>query len=454
MFKKDNNLLFPISLLLFVIVVLYLLKIKQYQIGILCYILYTGTLYMLDKRYMVSFFVFNLPLLQIIPTDFKIFSIVGPHEIVYGFSLLTLIFYDKKANYKEFNKYQKIAIKFIYFLFFIKCFVLIKDIVLGLEKDTDKQSFLYVFKNVFRYFLYYYSLVLLIKNIAYEKLYKDVIVGMQWSIVFLVISMLFSKELILLGADIAKKELFLKNLGVNTRFVGFYGAGGDENSAGVFLSSFFGFMLALIEKTKNTKRYIVFLGFAVLGVLLTGSRTSFISLLLVILLFLLLNNSGSLKSALFVAIFLFCIIFSEKLQLVIDRFFDESAKKAIDSDQMGRVGKWIYYLGWIFDNMETLIIGNQKDIPYNRAPHNYFIYLLYHSGIFVLLYFVKLFVSLLKMMSIKMKKYDLRIIYFVIPFPLLIMTVNSFGSSIYLWIYLSLSVAISHEITTNNLKTN
>ncbi|MEZ4840439.1 MAG: hypothetical protein R2821_02715 [Flavobacteriaceae bacterium] len=430
--SNRNDKIFPITLLLFLIIEVFLAKSRAFEIGIFFYLIYGAILFVTDKRFLISFFVFQLPIFPIIPTDFKLFGLIGPHEIVYGFSFFTLLILSRDLKV-QLNKYQKLSIKFVYFLFFINSYVLIKDVLIGLHEETELS---YVLKNIFRFFLYYSSVILLIKVIYYNDHFRYAITGIKFSLVVLVISMIFTN--LVKAWDIGtlttnKASAIIKG---QTRFLGIYGAGGDENSAGVFLVAAFGFMLALFEKNGKIKNYILFMGFAVLGTLLTGSRTAFMALTTVILIFLFTNKSGSAKIAILLACVVFYFIFSKQLDLVIQRFFDPSAREAIDPNDTGRVGKWIKYTEWILNHPETLIFGNQIKINYDRAPHNYFIFIIYHAGIIPLLIFLRLLYQLLKSIKFYLTKSTLKNAYYVIPFPFIIMTVNSFGSSIYLWLFL------------------
>lgn len=389
-------------------------------------------LFLIDKKLVISFFVFQLPLFPIIPTDFKLFSLIGPHEVVYGLSLFTLFNLSKHNKFKV-NEVQKLSIKFIYLIFFINIYVIAKDVFLNHSKEEELS---YVLKNLFRLFLYYYSLVLLIKIIYTDKVQKYVIVGIKYSLVVLVISMVFTfyiKALDIGQVTVNKSSLINYN---QTRFMGLYGAGGDVNSAGVFLAGVFGFLLALYEKTGSFGKYIVFFAFAIFGILLTGSRTSFIALSFVLIVFFIKNKSGKSKIALFFALVVFYFIFNEQFDLLFMRFFDPSAREAVDPNETGRVGKWIRYMDWILNNPKTLIYGNQIKINYNRAPHNYLIYILYHTGIVPLILFIMYFTQLIKQVKFSTKINTLLSAYYIVPFVFIMMTVNSFGSSIFLWLYL------------------
>jgi len=263
----------------------------------------------------------------------------------------------------------------------------------------------------------------------------------KYSEVVLVISMMFTPELIKMGV-----EIFVSSAKQfeSTRFMGFYKAGGDFNSTGVFLVGMFGFFLALFEKTGGIKNYVFYMGMIVLGILLTGSRTSFLALLSVLSIFVIFNKSGSAKFYIIAAFVIFYFTFSKQLELIVLRFLDPSAVGAVDPESDGRVFKWIFYTNWIINNPETLIYGNQEliDIPGNRAPHNYFLYIVYHTGIVPLLIFISLFIKLVKTIKLNVGPYELRNIYYLLPFPFVLMTVNSFGSAIYLWIFLPIGASI------------
>ncbi len=438
--SKKRNIIFSLSIVLFVLIELFLIKNNQFQVGIFFYLFYCLTLFFIEKRYIISFFVYQLPIAPLISTDYKLFGLVGPHEIIFGFSLFVLI--QLAHGYKvKLNAFQKIAIQFTYFLFFISTYIITKDIISGLELDKSRGA-MYIFKNTVRFFLYYYSLVLLIKIIYQKGIYSFIIPGIKMSLITLVLSMIFAKYLILIGAGAIEKNADDIVAGKGTRFLGLYGAGGDENSAGIFLAAIFGFFLSLYEKSGNIKEHILYFGFAVLGVLLTGSRTAFIALSLIILIFLITNKSGKAKFGILVTFIIFYFVFAEQLNLVIERFFDDSAVRAVDPNDKGRFGKWILYIEWILDNPETLIYGNQENIDYNRAPHNYLVFLLYHTGIVPFIIFLSLFYKVLKKIKVSFNKRTLKNVYYILPFPLIFMTVNSFGSSIYLWIYLPMGALL------------
>ncbi len=443
-----NKYIFPVSLLVFTIIEIYLIINNQFQTGIYLYIIYAISLFLIDKKFIISLFVYYLPIVPLISTDYKIFSLIGPHEIIFGFSTFVLLTIFSSSKKIKLNKYQKLSISFVYFLFFLKIFVIIKDSYFGLSVERT-QSSIYIFKIFFRYFLYYISLVLLIKVIYFKDIIDYIIVGIKYVIVTIPISMIFTKALVLMGSGIVVYEGKTEGVisGNYERFIGFYGAGGDENSVGIFLVGAFGFLLALFEKTGNIKKYIVFMGFAIFGILLSGSRTSLLALVLVILVFLFTNKSGTAKFSILIACIIFYFTFYEKLDLVIERFFDASARKAIDMNEMGRVGKWIFYVDWILNNPKTLILGNQSNIDLNRSPHNYFIWIVYHVGLIPLFIFLRLLIKLLKSITILLKSTNLKNIYYIIPFPFILMTVNSFGSSIYLWLYLPIG---SYYLTNMN----
>lgn len=448
MFKK-NKFFFPLVLLFFYTIEIWLLKSRQYQIGIFFYFFLVLILFTVNEKYIISFFVFSLPLLPIIPTDYKLFNFVGPHEIIYGSSFLLLLKFVRGRRILL-NRYQRLSISFIYLLFFLHMYILFKDSIF--EINTEYKNFwMITIKRFIRYFLYYGSLILLIKSIYFEGYLNSILEGMKYAVVTIAVSMYFSPFLILLGSSIGFDELRKERLlsGEYLRYIGFYGAGGDENSAGIFLVGVLGFFLAIYEKGKNLKRYIIYIGFAVLGVLLTGSRTAFLVMLIIISIFFVVNKKGAIRVSILSSIVVFYFLFYERLNLVIQRFIDPSAMAAIDPNEMGRVGKWIRYFDWISDHPITLLFGNQELMSYNRAPHNYFIFLLYHVGLILLMIFLFFLFKLLNMISFKNRPNTLRNVYYILPFLFVLMTVNSFGSSIYLWLYIPIGSFYYGDIIQN-----
>lgn len=433
---KNVNLFFPLTLVIFVFLELFLVKLHQNQLGIVLYLVYSIMLAVIDKRYFFAFLVYNFPLLPIILTDYKIVSFIGPHEIIYGIGFY-LLFKVNKKNKHKLNNAQKMSIGFAYFLLFFEVYPLVKDIVYGFDPNPERGA-MYIVKNGVRFFLFYQSLVYLIKNIYLKDLYPYIISGVRYAVITIAISMIYTRDLIIMGAGVSYNPARIGIIlsGKWQRFVGFYGAGGDENSVGIFMVGCFAFFLALYEKDKQIKNHVVFMGFAVLGALLTGSRTTFMALATVILIFMITNKSGKSKFAILFACVAFYFAFSKQLGMVIQRFFDPDAQEAVDPKGSGRVFKWILYTNWIIDNTVTLVLGNQKLIPYRNPPHNYFIIIVYNSGVVPLAIFIGLFIKLIKYISFSLKKLTLKNAYYIIPFPFIIMTVNSFGSSIYLWIFI------------------
>ena len=337
LFQKNK---FFILLLLFFSVQLFLVQRNQYQLAIFVYFIFVIILRYFDKKLVVSFFVFYLPLLPIVTTDYKLLGVIGPHEIIYGFSFYYLWDLDrKKLKPTELNDYQKLSIAFIYFLGLSELYILIKDAVVGLE--TYPNVFIYFAKVIVRLFLYYGSIILLVRNIYLKDFKQVVLQGIKYSILALTTSMIFTKELINMGAGIAIKKDRLERIlsGEYQRYLGWYNAGGEENSLGVFMVAAFGFFLAIYEKDRNFKAVIVFMGSAILGSLLTGSRTSFLSLVAVFSIFIFTNKSVKSKFLLFLATIAFYFLFYDRLQLVLERFYDSSAGEALDPDEEGRVGK-------------------------------------------------------------------------------------------------------------------
>ena len=99
-------------------------------------------------------------------------------------------------------RFQKLALKFVYFLFFINIYIIIKDNFLDLN-SSKKEGLFYIFKNMIRYYLYYISLALLIKQIYKKEIYNFIIVGVKYAVVTIAISMVFTKALILIGAGVS-----------------------------------------------------------------------------------------------------------------------------------------------------------------------------------------------------------------------------------------------------------
>ncbi len=397
--------------------------------------------FLLYNLNVVTIFIYFLPLSQIIPTGLNLGGIIGIDEVV---QIAVIIFFIiHRTVRRPFTQWQRLCVNILILIMFIEIYQIGKDILFGLiDKDIG-----YLINSIIKRATKYIPLILIINSLQIKKLQTYVFTGIVFSIVTIVLSSFFVDELINIRL-LALDKILESEIGFY-RVAGLYGAGGDANSAAAFLVVAIGFFLAMYEKRIQTGTSLVIISISVLGVLLTASRTSMISLGIVLLFFLLRNHKSKNIWAIITASMIFIIALSPVINRSVSRFKTESFYAAIDLEQTGRIGKLKIYTKWLANNPETLLFGNQKKIKFRRAPHNYFIYLVYHVGGLFLIYFLYCVTKLIHF-SLK-EKNGLFKLYAIFPFVFVLLTINSPGSGIFLWIFLPISYYMFEDKTQTDI---
>jgi len=140
-----------------------------------------------------------------------------------------------------------------------------------------------------------------------------------------------------------------------------------------------------------------------------------------------------------IAMFSSSIIFK-----IIERFFAESAYRAFDPTTDARLGYYYIYIPYFIDNLYVLITGYLNNpIWYNRSPHNFFLLMTYNAGLIFPSFFLYYIFKCYRWTKINIKGYN--VIYLIMPYVLLISTINSEGSGIFLWLLISLIPYINNS---------
>ena len=387
---------------------------------------------------------------SIIGSEYNLFGYLGVNEIT---QISIIIFYlTKKVRFVRELSLHKYVINIIILISVYYLYYYTKGILLGYNLGPDVDSINYVFKLCIKLLLKYMPLILIILTLSVKRVREYVLPAIALSSLTIFLSMVFSENLIYFGYDLIQTTYALSEVqGGITRAVGFYRAGGDTNSVAGFFLIIFGFLLADYEHSRKHQiiKYILPFSITVCSVFFTASRTGFIILILLLILFWIRNfsNFRSHKLAFFaivIAIFSSSIIFK-----IIDRFFAESAYRAFDTTTDARLGYYFIYIPYFIDNLYVLITGYLNNpIWYNRSPHNFFLLMTYNAGLIFPSFFLYYLYKCYRWTRINIRGYN--VIYLIMPYILIISTVNSEGSGIFLWLLISLIPYIhknSYEIT-------
>jgi hypothetical protein len=425
---------FSYYLLIFWILTFSLVLANQYTLAI---IIFGGLVVFLSRnqpKLIISLYIYFISLNSIIGTQYNVF-VVGFDEIV--FISFLFFFLNSKTKVEKEDRIQKYSIRIVILIAFLQFYATSKGILLGIDNE---HSVYYVAKNLFKIIVRYYPLIILIKNVRVSNYRFYIIAGILLAVITIVSSQPFTDTLISLGFNIKSPLYSMHEVdGGALRSMGFYGAGGDENSLGGFLSIIFGLGIILYENDKKLKiinTLLILLPF--LGVFYTASRTAILCLSFIMFMFVIRNFNNAKLIKITITLGLLFIAFSSTIYSSFMRFFADSAINAIslESSSSGRVYKWVRYLIFINNNPITYLIGNITQIDFNRSVHNYFILIIYSAGLTPFFIFISNIVKIITSYIKNGKNYN--ILYLIIPFLMIIGTVNSAGAGIYVWIILPL----------------
>jgi hypothetical protein len=249
------------------------------------------------------------------------------------------------------------------------------------------------------------------------------------SLMFMIIFSFLTPFLQPLGFRFFEREGIDQLAGGIERYFGVI-ADGDSNTLSIYIVMAMSMCLLFFGYYKK----IVFLYLLFpLSILfsIAGSRTGFTALVCVfVLFFLFVNNKYSTTSKLYVGLFLplIAIVSFPYLEILLSRFLDIGEQFDLETDS-NRIGKWILYINFFFDNKITFFSGAQKELLISwdgkyYAAHNVFITMIYNSGVILVILFLFQFIKVIVYL-INKKEFE----YLLVIFPafILINTVSDLG---------------------------
>ncbi len=228
--------------------------------------------------------------------------------------------------------------------------------------------------------------------------------------------------------SIGTEESEFLSIGIE-RFAGII-ADGDSNTLSIYVVMSISICLLFFTYSKNLIFLIYLFPLSIL-VAITGSRTGLIALIIILLVFFLFVKNRFSETAKFYIVLLLPIIIIVSIpyfELVFNRFLLIGEQFEVDTGS-NRIGKWMLYFNFFFENKETFITGAQKELLITwdnqyYAAHNVFVTIIYNGG---LLFSLSIFLLFSKMIISTIKEKDYDFVMIIFPVFILINTVSDLG---------------------------
>ena len=353
----------------------------------------------------IALYLIVLPTAGVVSSEYNVLEVFGIDEFI-NLIIIGFFIYKNFPNYKK-TIDQKIAISLILLMILITIYTNFKNVFF----DIYSIDSITAFKRVIFISLKYYPLLLIIKHIRNYQIRKNVYLGLYLSGIVIVISQFFNEHFSLIGLvtfDDSEFAGLAENISQVNRVTGFYN--GDPNSAGAYLLMIIGFIFVKIENKHQLKLLYSLVIFFLIGILMTASRTIFVSFAMILVLFLFNNKSSRVSWQVLLYLIIALLFMSDFLLNQISRF--HNAHYQVDTNVDGnRIMKWVFYLNFLIESPSYLLTGSQSEID-NRAAHNIYVQTLFNVGVIPLILFIsKIYKSFLILI-----KHSSKSLYFIIPF--------------------------------------
>ena len=439
--QKNKYSYIIVFILMSIILGIYTIDLPPITINFL--FLFVCTTFLIFKQYDIILFIFIVlfPTNGFVNTEYNILGILNSKYIISIFALFVGILKDKeiKNNY-HFDKLAQYGFSFIVFA---SIYLVIQDFKieqLGIQDVSIMKHITGFIKKSVDVIVFYY--IIKFSNLTYYKLYFQK--AFFVSLLIISISLIFSDVLYEIGVYMGDEERI--KIGVeNQRLGGVWGrlAGGDVNSLGGFLVM--GISCVLFSSKRHPWLLIILIVF---GIMLTGSRTAFVNLIIVILAFLLFSKEsiGIKLRNIFLVSILGLILFQIGIfDFVIERMMllVTGKDEGLDADGIGRLSGWFFYLDYITSDLKIFFFGaseNIYDVVYskfvvNRVAHNFYLQLWYFCGIFAVIIFLYLSVMLNVCILRSENKYQ---VFLILPAFTTLFTISEVSVVYFIPIVLSL----------------
>lgn len=423
--RKRNSIILPIILLFLVFIVGYF-GTPSILIIVFALLSIWFLLFSIEKLYILFIIVYLSN--GLVPRESYIFGVLGIHQVVTIVTLIAILIRVKgNFKYKFIEENIKSANRIIIFIVVYTLFVSYKNVYFGLFNASLGSAFN---KNI-NFIIMSLVLVLLPTRLFDRNSFYNYAV--QNIVFFFSISALFAAYLGELGLYTA--------LGSNDNLERSYGfiGNGDANTLSLAMVTGISYLLNRHRKGISDSNFILLMFLSIAAIGASGSRSGLILLLVIFALY--IYYSGKILNFLkrFIVIGLFALISLPLIMTNIERMRGSSDEQAYqEGSTSNRVGKWIFYLNYFYEEPLTLLRGgdDQLELGWDKSylvAHNFYIQIIYGAGIIMLIYYLFLLwrISRLKVSN------NRSLMMILIPNILGLMFISDYGALLYFAIVLS-----------------
>lgn len=178
----------------------------------------------------------------------------------------------------------------------------------------------------------------------------------------------------------------MSSITANSRMAPLWSLTGGTNTFAAYMA----LVLAFIVMSEVKIKYNLFFAFLLLGsALATLSRSGFGAIGIVLFFYVLSSFSGrsSAKNIFYILIAfgLLYFAFTERIDMLLERFSGVSDEMNRDSDMIGRTVILYEYIDYMNMNTMYYLTGAMKELGFTFVPHNMFFTSIYYNGVFPLI---------------------------------------------------------------------
>lgn len=421
--KSEINLLF---VLILVFLIFILGRVGQHELIIFSSLICSIILHYYSKMNLYLFFIIVFLSNGFIPRESYIFGNIGVHQVVTIVTLFSLLS-SKMKNKKDENNNVKLAKRYVWFVFFYTAISGLKFLYFGLF-DYTVVSFSF---RIVNFFLLIITFILVISKIGDDYAKMKTIVNSV--ILFYSITTIISYFFVDMSYYTSALEA---DEGI--RFSGFIG-NGDSNTLASVLVMGIAYILINLEFSQNNIYNTLNILFAIIAIGMSGSRNGLISLALILLLFIFSKNQIKyFKRNVFLLIFFSFFSFAFLSQNIQRLEGSIEEQQYTEGSTSNRVGKWIFYIDYFLSEPDTFLVGGKEELRVGwngqfLVAHNFFIQIVYGSGIFMLIYLLSILWRNIKLLNFWVS--NIYLLFF--PFILCIVFVSDYGSILFYSLFLT-----------------
>lgn len=434
---KNSNFRTSFSLFVLVSVLGFTLVVVNAKLLPVLFLLMGSVLFLLDKKMLlVLLYVIYLPTNGLINREDFLLGVLGVQQILGLFAIASLLKIKSKT---EMTDFQKIAGRLMIILLCYICYTFLKNAFFGLM-GADWTDAL---KKIFNVFIVYGPLLLILRKCSSDTFKGWIAMALFLGVLNQALFCFLSPFLPELGFYSQGTDTFFSSEEVEnvSRYAGIMG-NGDSNTLGTFFVIAIGFYLSHPRSFSSSSLIKVLCGVCVVAIALTSSRTAFITLAFIGMLFLAKRGSGKMKLQFIIGAILIAAISSPLWDTLLERLSGAGSEQLNTDTSSNRIGKWLLYFDHFFNHPTTFLYGSSQTIfiGFNDiflAAHNFYIQVIYNSGLVFLGLFFREYVHIFRLMKNNVAEYSLAFI--IIPFFAITFFVSDFGVFMYLSLFLALN---------------